>query len=115
MGIANKPVVELAFKEAHNWVYVCNDKDGAVLRDTPTRVTSRKAGQKIKQKQRVVVSERAQLASGDVFLHAISPMDGWIPAWKKDHSERKMQQLNEVERDMDAMTLARMLSTVERE
>lgn len=115
MGSSNKPVVELAFKDVHNWVYECTDKDGAVLRDAPTRVTSRKAGQKIKLKQRIVVSERAQLASGDVFLHIVSPTDGWIPAWKLDGSEKKVQQINEVERDMDAMTLARMLTTVERE
>lgn len=94
---AKQPFVELVSLERYSWAYVCNDKDGATLRDTPTRVKSHKEGTKLKHQDRVHSIEKVTFpSSGDTFIHLAAPRWGWVPVTKVNGKE-KMQALEEVE------------------
>lgn len=94
---AKQPLVELVSLEPHSCAYVCNDKDGATLRATPTRVKSHKEGTKLKNGERIDSIEKVTFPScGDNFIHLASPLWGWVPLAKVNGKE-KMQALNQVD------------------
>lgn len=82
-------------KEEHWWTYVCEDRDGAVVRTNPTRDTSMNTDRKISHRQRVVASKKVTLANGDAFIY-IEHARGWVPLMKKDGRGAKMQALQPV-------------------
>eukprot|EP00427_Karlodinium_veneficum_P014576 CAMPEP_0169070926 /NCGR_PEP_ID=MMETSP1015-20121227/5384_1 /TAXON_ID=342587 /ORGANISM="Karlodinium micrum, Strain CCMP2283" /LENGTH=872 /DNA_ID=CAMNT_0009129973 /DNA_START=86 /DNA_END=2704 /DNA_ORIENTATION=+ len=90
-----KRVVELVTVEQHWWAYVCDDKTGAAIRLTPTRVKSTKTGQLLKHRQRVVSTDIAIMQSGEEYIHLGPPFAGWVPTTKVSGTP-KMQALNPV-------------------
>ncbi|CAE7940935.1 glcK, partial [Symbiodinium sp. KB8] len=100
---------DLVVRERHKWIYVCNDKDGAQVRTTPTRSQARNANKKLKYRRpacpdtfasrsslkpckraRVIVSEK-------VFLKLGEDKKGWVPATKLNSSVVKMAPLQALE------------------
>lgn len=94
---AGKVACDLVVRERHKWIYVCNDKDGAQVRTTPTRSQARNANKKLKYRARVIVSEKVTLSDGDVFLKLGEDKKGWVPATKLNSSVVKMAPLQALE------------------
>eukprot|EP00439_Symbiodinium_sp_Y106_P070676 s46_g12.t1 len=103
---AGKVACDLVVRERHKWIYVCNDKDGAQVRTTPTRSQARNANKKLKYRARVIVSEKVTLSDGDVFLKLGEDKKGWVPATKLNSSVVKMAPLQALEEGAAARGLA---------
>jgi len=87
---SGKVACDLLARESHKWIYVCNDKDGAQIRETPTRSNAKNCGKRIKYRQRVNISEKVTTSSGEIFLKMADEKKGWIPATKLNSSVVKM-------------------------
>lgn len=91
---AKAAVVEPVTLEPHLWAYICKDKEGAALRNAPTRAKNQKQATKLQNRQRVWATDIATFPDGDAFVHLSPPNHGWVPLTKKSGVE-KMQALNE--------------------
>lgn len=78
----NKRQMEQVTREEHWWQYCCVDKEGAAIRNAPTRSHAMNTGKKLKHRQRTVCSEIVKFPSGDSFIHIEAPNDGWVPVVK---------------------------------
>ncbi|CAJ1372561.1 unnamed protein product, partial [Effrenium voratum] len=94
---AGKVVCDLLTRESHKWIYVCNDKDGAQVRLTPTRSNAKNTGKRLKYRQRVMISEKVTFADNDVFLKLSEEKKGWVPANKLNSNVVKMAALKALE------------------
>ncbi|CAK9089603.1 unnamed protein product [Durusdinium trenchii] len=90
---SGKIACDLVVRELHQWVYVCNDKDGAQIRETPTRSNTKNKGKRLKYRQRVSISERVTTSANDVFLKLADDKKGWVPATKLNSNVVKMAPL----------------------
>jgi len=90
-----KVMCELVEREKHRWVYVCNDKDGAQVREAPTRHTNKNTSKRLKHRERAIVTEKVTFPDGDVFLK-LEQKKGWVPATKLKGAV-KMAPLKELE------------------
>ncbi|CAK0880223.1 unnamed protein product, partial [Prorocentrum cordatum] len=88
-----KQALDVLEREPHEWIYVCQDKDGAAIKKHPTRCKQSGTGQYLKHRARGMVSEKITFTNGDVFLKLKPPShEGWIPLAKKD-GQPKMKAL----------------------
>jgi len=90
-----KKMVEAVTREPHWYTYVCNDKDGGIVRSQPTRSKTMNTSSKLSYRQRVIASEKVTFASGDAFIY-LENQRGWMPIMKKDYTLVKMQVIQPV-------------------
>eukprot|EP00435_Cladocopium_sp_Y103_P067056 s965_g29.t1 len=94
---SGKVACDLLVRESHKWIYVCNDKDGAQIRETPTRSNAKNRGKRLKYRQRVNISEKVTTSANEVFLKLADEKKGWVPATKLNSSVVKMAPLQPLE------------------
>eukprot|EP00930_Biecheleria_cincta_P028930 TRINITY_DN20133_c0_g1_i2.p1 TRINITY_DN20133_c0_g1~~TRINITY_DN20133_c0_g1_i2.p1 ORF type:complete len:1123 (-),score=191.55 TRINITY_DN20133_c0_g1_i2:15-3383(-) len=77
----SKVACDLLVRQKHKWIYVCNDKDGAQVRETPTRHKNKDTKKRLKHRERAIVTEMVEFSGGDSFLK-LEGKKGWVPMTK---------------------------------
>jgi len=91
-----KSLVDSVRREPHWFIYVCCDKDGATVRNKPTRLNALNTGNKVRHRQRIRTSELVTFSDGDSFILSEIPR-GWVPTTKKGSSVQKMKIIQSLE------------------